>query len=107
MKNITGIAAVLIISSCSATPKQTAEGAKAACTLVQAFSQEKIVEEVCATATEILDIVTAIESMRVENKSDGGPTTAKLDKCRLIPTTKTCATEVETASAIRKLKAAK
>jgi hypothetical protein len=107
MKTITGIVAVLVVSSCSATPKQTAEGAKTACTLVQAFSQEKIVEEVCATAAEILDIVTAIESMRVESKSDGGPTAAKLDKCRLIPTTKTCATESETLTAIRKLKATK
>lgn len=104
MKVITSIGVGLIVMACGVTPNQAADGTKAACTLIQAYAQNAVVDDVCATAPEIAAIVADIAAMRASQ--DAG-TTAKLDKCRMIPTTKTCGTEAETLNAVRKLKASK
>lgn len=104
MKLITGIALSLVLPSCGVTPHQAADGTQAACTLVQAYAQNAVVDDVCASAPEIAAIIADIAAMRASQ--DAG-TTPKLDKCRMIPTTKTCATEAETLGAVRKLKASK
>jgi hypothetical protein len=100
---ITSIALASVFA-CGVTPNQASDGTKLACTLVQAYSQNAVVDDVCASVPDIAAIVADIAAMRASK--DAG-TTAKLDKCRMIPTTKTCATEDETLSAIRKLKASK
>jgi len=104
VKVITSIGVGLIVMACGVTPNQAADGTKAACTLIQAYAQNAVVDDVCATAPEIAAIVADIAAMRASQ--DAG-TTAKLDKCRMIPTTKTCGTEAETLNAVRKLKASK
>lgn len=96
---ITGIAFVAILA-CGITPGQIASETKAACTIVQAFVQNEVVYDVCATAPEITAIVADIASMRAT--ADAGA--AKLEKCRIIPTTTLCATSQETLGALRNLK---
>jgi len=104
--NITGIALIACLASCGVTPNQAATDTKVACTLIQAYHDDKIVDDVCATASDVLALVTDVAVQRADAGTDGG-IDAKAAKCKLIPTTKVCATDAETLAAVRRLKASR
>lgn len=97
--------AVGACASFKPTPKQEGAIAEASCTVVDAFAGGPLEQAICATADELI----AMEADVRADRSDGGA--GKLGrlsgKCKIIPSTTVCATDSETAMAIRARKAAR
>lgn len=96
-------ATLLGVSACGVTPKQAGDGTKAACTIVEAVTDSALVDSICATAPELASLAAFVASVRADAGSDAGARMAA--PCKVIPQTTTCATNAETAAAIRALKA--
>lgn len=76
--------------------------AESGCTIVSAFVNDPRLETVCAGASDLIDIGSAI----LKSRADAGPA-RHVTACRFIPTTEVCASESETAAAIRAFKASR
>lgn len=108
---IGGLAAVLFTSyfmGCS--PAKVKSGTEIGCNVIEAFTDDKIVESICATAPELASLAAEIIASRMATRADSGTdggsprgTTA----CKVIPGAAICATNEETLVAIRSLKAAR
>ena len=89
---------VFSVQAC-VTPKQAGDGAKAACTLVEVFTDSAVVDSICATAPELIELGAIVMMARPDAEA------RKTLKCSVIPTTQVCAESSELIFAIRKVKA--
>jgi len=102
MKHLVGL--LIVVVACGVTPKQAGDDAKAACTLVQAFEASAVVDSICATAPELVELGAVV----LASRADAGDAGVKVSACKPIPgPLSVCATNAETLAAIRNVKAAR
>ena len=101
--------ATILLIGCGVTSNQASEGAKASCSLLEAFADNNVIDSICATAPELAAIAADIIAKRTANADGGidGGIGKKLDKCRALSTTQVCATESEILAGIKVTKAAR
>lgn len=80
----------------SLTPEQAGGATKDACVIVQALSGSRVVDSICASAPELVELTKAALDARAAK--DGGA--RGVIACRNISGTGTCASEEEIATAI-------
>ncbi len=83
------------------TPAEAKTDTQGACTIVEAFVDNAVVDSVCAFAPELATLAAEAMAMR----ADSGARYAT--RCRIIPQTTTCATDAELLAGIRMVKAAR
>lgn len=92
----------LALTGCVLTPTQAKTTADAACRVVSAFASSSDIEDVCASAPELVAMAVSILESR-----QGMKLPAKTFGCKDIPMTSVCASNTERLIAIRLIKGAR
>jgi hypothetical protein len=88
--------AVFVVASCNLLGTATPAVVDGSCTIVEAVDDSKQIQQVCADAEQLAQIVAIVSALR----EDAGAA-KKGALCTVIPKTSTCATNSERLIAIR------